>query len=905
MKSDARIAAPRETTTAASPLDAFFLPTSIAVVGATESLGETGRAVFANLLDAPNVSVYPVNPQREFVFGRRAYPNVSSLPEAVDLGVIVTPAASVPDIVRECADSAVKAALIISAGFREAGPAGHDLEQRVLTEARRSGIRIIGPNCLGLMNPVRGLNATFAGAMALPGSVALLSQGGAICTALLDWSLRERVGFSAFVSVGSMIDVSWGDLLEYFGDDPRTKSILLYMESIGDARSFLSAAREAALKKPIIVIKAGRTEEAAKAAISHTGAMTGSDEMLDAAFQRSGILRVNSIAGLFYMAEVLGRQPRPKGPRLTIVTNAGGAGVLATDALVANEGELAQLTPATLAELDKFLPPHWSHGNPIDVLGDTDVDRYARAVDLAIKDANSDGLLAIVTPQAMTNPAALAETLVRHAHCGKPVLASWMGGNSVAEAEALLNRTGIPTFPYPDTAARAFNYMWQYSRNLSELYETPSALPRGAHYREDRLASKLLIDCVRKSGRTLLTETESKELLTLYGIPTVPGKTAKDEETAALFADQIGYPVVLKLHSTTITHKTEVGGVKLNLQDGHAVRRAFQEIRASVHAKCSPHDFEGVSVQPMQTGGYELILGSTTDAQLGPVLLFGSGGQLVEVFRDRAIGLPPLTTTLARRLMERTLIYKALNGVRGQKAVDLNALEILLVRFSQLVAEHPAIREIDINPLLASSAGMIALDARVVLQDRSIADWDLPRTAIRAYPIQYSSDFTMHNGEQVTIRPIRPDDESLMIAFHKELSEHSVHMRYGNTSTLSFRTAHERLTRVCFIDYDREMALVAENVDYGIIGVGRLIKDRARNAAEFALVVADKYQTQGLGSELLNRVLAIARQEGIESVYGFILPDNARMQSLARELGFALEFPSDGGLIEARVAISK
>ena len=512
------------------------------------------------------------------------------------------------------------------------------------------------------------------------------SQSGALETAILDWSLLEQVGFSAMVSTGSMLDVGWGDLIDYFGSDPDTRSILLYVESVGDARSFLSAAREVALRKPIIVIKAGRSEAASKAASSHTGALTGSDEVFDAALRRCGALRVDTIADLFYMAETLARQPRPRGPCLTVLTNAGGPGVLATDSLIANKCELANLSQSSIDALSEFLSPHWSHCNPLDILGDADVEAYIRACRIALEDPATDGLLAILAPQGMTDPTRVAVGMKPFARgLGKPILASWMGGKLVAEGTEILNREGIPTFSYPDTAARAFSYMWHYTYNLRGIYETPSLTEDVAETEGQAPAAEAILESVRKAGRTLLTEVESKQILQLYGIPALETRVGRSPGEASLIARSMGFPVVLKVHSETVTHKTDVGGVKLNLTSEEAVRRAFAEIESSVGEKAGPNAFLGVTVQSMvQSQGYELILGSSVDPQFGPVMLFGSGGQLVEVYRDRALALPPLNSTLAQRLMEQTHIYKALLGVRGRAAVDLENLKAVLVRFSKL-----------------------------------------------------------------------------------------------------------------------------------------------------------------------------------------------------------------------------
>ncbi len=728
------------------PLDVFFSPESVAVIGATEAAGSVGRTVLWNLISTPfGGTVYPVNIKRSSVLGIKAYPNIGAVPAQVDLAVIITPAQVIPGVIRDCAAAGVKAAIVISAGFKELGPKGAELERQLLEEARKGGIRVIGPNCLGVMSPNTGLNATFGRGMARPGSVGFISQSGALCTAVLDWSFSELVGFSAFLSIGAMVDVGWGDLIYYLGDDPRTKSILIYMESIGDARAFLSAAREVALTKPIIVIKAGRTAQGGKAAASHTGSLTGSDDVLDAAFRRSGVLRVNNISDLFYMAEVLAKQPPPKGRKLTILTNAGGPAVLATDALITGGGELTELSKETFEEFNSFLPATWSRNNPVDIIGDATPERYAKALGTAAKDTNSDGMLVVLTPQDMTDPTQIAEQLKPYANLGdKPVLASWMGGPEVAAGERILNAAGIPTFSYPDTAARMFNYMWQYSHNLRGLYETPVFAPTTA----EAAKAEKIIQAARASGRTILTEFESKQVLSAYGIPTVETRIAKTEAEAVKCAGEIGYPVVLKLFSETITHKTDVGGVQLNLKDAAAVRAAFAKIEAGVKEKAGEGHFLGVTVQPMiKLEGYEVILGSSLDPQFGPVILFGLGGQLVEVFKDRALGLPPLNTTLARRMMEETKIYTALKGVRGRKAVDLAALEQMMVSFSQLVVEQRWIKEIDINPLLASPDRLIALDARVVVHDQSVKEEDLPKLPIRPYPTQYVSPWKM-NGRQ-------------------------------------------------------------------------------------------------------------------------------------------------------------
>jgi acetyltransferase len=891
------------------PLEALFQPRSVAVIGASERPGSVGRTLFWNLIRSPfGGTVYPVNPRRTSVLGVRCCASLAEIPEPVDLAVIATPAAGVPELVEQCVAAGVGAAIVISAGFREVGAAGLALEARLREAVRGSGLRLLGPNCLGLMNPRSGLNATFASRQAAPGHVGFLSQSGAICTAVLDWSRRQNVGFSAFVSMGSMLDVDWGDLITYLGDDPATRSIVIYMEAIGDPRSFLSAAREVALTKPIVLIKGGRSEEAARAAASHTGALAGSDAVFEAALRRCGVLRVHRLSDLFDLAEVLAKQlRRPAGPRLTIVTNAGGPGVLATDALVLTGGKLTELAPETMAALDAALPPAWSHGNPIDILGDADPDRYARAVEIALADPGSDGLLVILTPQAMTDPSGTARRLRDLAErTDKPLVASWMGGEDVADGEALLNGAGIATNEYPDAAARLFHDLWRYNDNLRGLYETPSLLPEDGDQALAAVAAGAASELLQRAeerGCELLSEAESKQLLAAYGIPVVETRLAGTAEEAVEAAAAIGYPVVLKLSSSRITHKSDVGGVWLDLADGTAVRAAFEAMASSIPQRFGPEAFGGVSVQPMlqRSGGLELIVGSSLDPQFGPVILFGSGGTLVEVQRDSAVALPPLNTTLARRLMERTRVHAALGGVRGGPPADREALEQLLVRLSHLVLEQPAIREIDINPLLVQPGNrerpLLALDARVAIQSLAGASCVLPRPAIRPYPSAHVRPWRLRDGTAVTIRPIRPEDEPLVVAFHRTLSEQSVYHRYFHMMSLNHRTTHERLVRICFTDYDREMALVADLRDgdggHRLLAVGRLSRLHGGNEAEFSMLVSDAYQKQGLGGELLAQLLRIGREEGVGRVSAQILRENIAMQRLCRKLGFQLHQGAD------------
>ncbi len=753
-------------------LDVFFHPKSIAIIGASERTGSPGQVLTTNLFDylsrairqGPDFAVFAVNPVHKTIAGHPAYATIADVPAPIDLAIIVTHATTVPGIIGECVEAGVRGAIVISAGFREVGANGKALEREIAERIRGTQLRVIGPNCIGVMNPITGLNATFARKAALPGNVAFISQSGALCTAILDWSLSEVLGFSAFVSIGSMLDAGWGDLIEYFGDDPNTESIVMYMESIGgliagdQAPKFLAAARTVALRKPIIVIKAGRTEAAAKAAASHTGAMTGSDAVLDAAFRRAGVLRVDWVGDLFHIAEVLAKQPRPKGRRLAIVTNAGGPGVLAADALMEGGGVLATLSSKTMKALDEILSPQWSHGNPIDILADATEAMYEQAIELALNDENSDGVLAITAPLVAASPLTMARSIAKLAGSGdrlqsalgKPLIASFMGGGDVSDADSLMGRGGIPTFAFPDDAARVFNYMWKFGETLEILEpindEQSNDLVNPA---EKEPNHSELIENARKEERSILTEVESKQLLAEYGIPVVETVAARSAEEAVEAARKIGFPVVVKLLSKTISHKSDVGGVKLDLRNEDAVRKAYLEIWDSVIAHASAEDFDGVSVQPMITSnGFELILGSSTDAQFGPVLLLGAGGIFAEAMKDTVLELPPLNALLARRMMERLRIWPALKaGSRGKKPIDASALESLLTRFSRLVTREPWIKEIDINPLLVSGPtrrdashtqdGQIsdhpcclALDARVVLHGPSIALRDLPRPAM-------------------------------------------------------------------------------------------------------------------------------------------------------------------------------
>ena len=692
-------------------LDALFSPKSIALIGATDREGSVGLALAKNLDSFPG-TLFFINANKPSVCGRAAYPNLASIEESaqVDLAVIATPAARVPATLRECAQAGVKAAIVISAGFREAGSSGAELEQEMLFEAARGGIRILGPNCLGLMSPHASINATFAAGPARPGTLAFISQSGALCTAILDWSLGERVGFSGFVSLGSMSDVGWSDLIRHFSKDPNTHGIVMYMESIDGVEQFIDAALETVPRKPIIAIKVGRTKEAARAAASHTGSLTGDDAIIDALLHRAGVIRVDSIEELFDTAELLSKTASapPKGANLAVLTNAGGPAALATDSLIRSGGRLCQLNESTIQTLNTLLPAHWSHGNPIDILGDADADRYANSLRTILADPHTNGALVILTPQSMTQSLATAQAIIEiQRAAAKPVLASWMGGENVAAGRELLNAAGVATFDYPDEAARAWMLLWSREARLPLIAEARrvASLPPAPMVEARAALAKHL-----SGTTTFLSESVSKRILQAAGIPTNATVRAESEEDAAAAATELGFPAVLKLHSQTITHKSDVGGVRLNLGDAAAVRQAWRAIQSGVPEA----SFDGVSVQRMFRGpSLELICGFRRDPAYGPVLIFGAGGVLVETLRDTVILLPPLSRMLVMDRIRQTRIFTALKGTRHFREVDLDALADLIIRVGELALAAPEIEELDINPIVFKDGLPLALDARI------------------------------------------------------------------------------------------------------------------------------------------------------------------------------------------------
>jgi acetyltransferase len=873
-------------------LDKLFGPRRVAVVGAGADSNQLGHLVLRNLIEADfGGVVYPINPRRESVSGIQAFPSIADLPHRPELAIVCTPATAVPDVVRQCGKAGVEAMVVLSAGFREAGAEGAAAEQRIAAElARHNGPRLLGPNCLGFMVPRLRLNATFAKAMPDDGSVAFVSQSGALVTSVLDWAIAEGVGFSHMISLGNMLDVDLGDVIDYLNEDHRTRSIILYVESVTGARKFMSAARAFARAKPIVVYKAGRFAASAKAAVSHTGAMAGEDAVYEAAFRRAGLVRVGRIQDVFATTGLLARERASGHGRLAIVTNAGGPGVMAADALLERRGLLAELAPATLEALDAALPAAWSRGNPIDVLGDAPPSRFGDAVSAVLADPEIDAVLVILTPQAMTDAAGTADAvLAARGHSRKPLLASFMGGQSVRDGVRRLRAGGVATYTYPEEAIGAFMDLASYARNLETLYETPKTIP--VSFSLERRRARDLMAAVPGEARGVLSETVSKALLDAYDIPVTRPVPASSADDAVEVAKGIGYPVAMKIESPEITHKTEVGGVELGLRSGDQVRAAYDRIMASVQKRRPEAERRGVTVQPMAPfSGYELVLGARQDPTFGAVILLGAGGVTAEVLGDRALELPPLNQRLALGMLQSLRVWPLLTGHRGRSAVDLDALLGVVMRFSYLVADHPELSEVEINPLLAGASGAVALDARAVVDPSLLAKPPLPfsHLAIRPYPEEHTRQVTSSGGLLLTLRPIRPEDEPLWHEMLDACSLDSIRSRFRGVIKLT----HEVAVRFCFIDYDRELAIVAELASPDeatrLIGVGRLVADPDRQNAEYAVLVADPWQGQGVADLLTDYCLEIARSWGIGSVFAETTFENAGMIAVLDKHGFAI-----------------
>jgi acetyltransferase len=874
-------------------LEKIFDPKSVAVVGASPKKETIGQAIVKNLVDgAYEGKIIPVNPKYSDVDGLRCYKAVSEVREHVDLAVIATPIKTVPDIVRECVEAGVESTVIISAGGKETGRKGREIEKEIDGIARKGGLRIVGPNCMGIICPGKKLNASFAARMPYQGNLAFISQSGAICSAMLDLSLKERMGFSYFVSIGSMLDVDFGDLIDYLGNDTDVSSILLYIESLTNIRKFMSAAREVSRVKPIVVLKAGKSAAGAKAAASHTGAMAGEDAVYDAAFQRAGIVRVRYLEDFFDCAELLSKQSPPKGPRIVVVTNSGGPGVMAADAVADYGLELSSLSKETLSRLNDVLPPHWSHGNPIDILGDARSDRYAKVANCCFMHGDTGGMLVILNPQAMIDPSDVARVMVSSLkHRPYPVFAAWMGGKDVEEGIEILNRGGIPTYETPERAVRSFMYLYHYSKNLEMLQEIPSESPQGVEI--DKKNAAKVIDQGLKRGKGILTEVESKQLLSSYGIAVNRTEPAASLREAVRLARSIGYPLVMKILSTDITHKTEAGGVKVGLWKDEDVQRAYEEILESAKAYDPDASVEGVCLQPMiRDPDVEILMGAKMDESFGPVILFGLGGIYTEILGDRALGLPPLNQTLALRLMEETRVFRLLKGYRNRPAANLELLEQMLISLSHLLVDFPQIAELDMNPVIVKDGRPTAVDARVIVRESKVLS---PlHLAISPYPEQYESREVTQDGVDIFLRPIKPEDATLLLNLFDSMSQRSRYYRFFTPKKTLSRGMLIRLTQV---DYDRQIALVALRREDGkerMVGVARVISDPDRQRAEFSVAVGDPWQGKGIGKKLLERSLEVARDYGIRKVQGQVLAENKEMLGLGRELGFEMNRNQDG-----------
>ena len=879
-------------------------PRSIAVIGASETEGSVGRTIMDNALASAGRTVYPVNPRRETILGLPTYPSVGDIGAEIDLAMVATPAATVPDVLAQCAAAGVHGAIVVSAGFSETGKQGALLDTQIRKVLRSSPMRVVGPNCLGIIRPTVGLNASFLNITPDAGNIALISQSGALGTGMLDWAIDAHVGFSMFASVGGMVDVDFADLIDFLGDDEQTRSILIYMETIGNARRFMSAARGFARNKPIIVLKPGRYAESARAALSHTGSMAGGDEIYEAAFRREGVVRVHEVADLFHAAAVLDSHRLPKGSNVAIVTNAGGLGVMATDALVEHGGRLASLSAATMETLNAALPPYWSHDNPIDVLGDAGSDRFVAAVQACLDDEAVNGILLIYTPQGNARPdemAARVAELVKDSD--KPLITVLMGGETVRNGRRIFSAAGIPSYETPEDAVKTYLGMYRYSANLELLYETPAELT--VDVAPPRHNLEAMLRRIAKTGRLVLTEEESKRFLTTYGMPVVRQETTHTVEEALAAAKEIGYPVVLKIVSHDITHKNAVGGVEVGICSAPDLERSYAQLLERVKERAPDAAIEGVAVQMMvRHVDYELILGMKKDLQFGSVVIFGAGGVGAEGLADFSVSLPPLNPVLARRMMEETRIYRSLaKPPTGVTPPDLAALDGMITMLSNLVVDFPEIAEIDVNPVVVAQGKPVAVDARIII-DQSVLDGtpETPHLVITPYPTRFITPWRLTDGTEILLRPIKPEDESMIAEMLSTMSEETLHERFFEGIP---HFDHDRLVRFTNIDYERELAIVAELTGRRgkrIIGVGRVIGDPGRGTGEFTVIVHDEFHGRGLGFKLVDLIIGIAEEKGFTELTGTISADNERMLDLTEQLGFSAS-PAENGVVAVRLEL--
>jgi acetyltransferase len=879
-------------------LNSIFKPKRIALIGVSDNPNSVGGITLRNLVGGGfNGVVYPVNPKREAVFGIPCYPDVKSLPKTPDLAVIMTAAKFVPGIIRECGEAGIHGVIIMSAGFKESGEEGRILEDQVKTEkAKFSDMRVIGPNCLGILVPGLNMNVSFANGMPKKGHVAFISQSGALCTSVLDWAYDSNIGFSYFVSIGNSMDVNFGDLIDYFGQDPNTKSIVLYVESLANARTFMSAARAFSRGKPIIVYKSGRFPESAAAAASHTGAMASEDSIYDAVFRRAGLARVFDFGNIFEFTDLVGRRRIPKGNRLAIVTNAGGPGVMATDSLISMGGKLVELSEKTIQRLNEYLPPFWSHGNPIDVLGDATPERFAGATEIVLEDENVDAVLVLLTPQAMTAPTETATAISQlAAKTTKSIMAGWLGGASMREGIQIFNQAGISSFTAPEQAIRAFMTLSNYSENQEMLYETPKEVPVSFQYDRLELRKKYLKDIFPKAK--ILNEDDSKMLVNDYGIKTTHPQPAATEDEAVAIARKKGYPVVMKIYSPDITHKSDVGGVALNIKDDEMVRATFRNMVKTAAEKRPDARIDGVTIQIMVNTkeGVELIVGTKKDPVFGTVMLVGMGGVTAELFKDKRLEFPPLNEQLAHQMLKSLTIYPLLKGYRGDTPKNIDKLIEALIRMSYLAADYPEIAELDINPLVVTPTDVIALDARIVVDEEIMKKpvKEYSHLILRPYPESLIKKATLRDGSEILLRPIKPEDEPLWVELLASCSKESIYHRFRYDF---YFDSHDIASQYCFIDYDREIAIVAEVEEEGkkkLIGVGRLIADPDVEVMEYAILITDAWQKKELGFTLTNYCMEIAKTRGVKILAAETTKDNKPMISVFRKLNFKIRFNED------------
>lgn len=886
-------------------LNSIFRPKRIALLGVSNDPNSVGGITLKNIIGGGfRGVVYPINPKREAVMGVPCYPDVKSLPKTPDLAVIMTAAELVPQLIIECGEAGINGIVIMSAGFKESGEQGKLLEEKVKENvARFPDMRVIGPNCLGFIIPGINLNVSFADGMPKKGHVAFISQSGALCTSVLDWAKEAKIGFSYFISIGNAMDVTFGDLIDFLGQDSNTKSIVLYVESLRDARAFMSAARAFARKKPIIVYKSGRFPESAAAAASHTGAMASEDAIYDAVFRRAGLARVYNIGDIFDFTDLIGRRRVPKGSGLALVTNAGGPGVMATDNLISLGGKLIDLSDETIQKLNDCLPPFWSHGNPVDVLGDATPERFATASEIVLNDPNVDALLVILTPQSMTNPTATAQAIAKLSeNTSKLIMAAWLGGASMRNGIEIFTNAGIAVYTTPEQAIRAFMTLRHYSKNLEMLYETPKEIPVSFSYDRESMRKKYIEEIFPKAD--ILSEENSKQIICDYGIPTTSPMLANNEDDAVKFAKDKGFPVVLKIQSPDIIHKTEVGGVALNVMNEEMVRATFRNFYESISKKYPDIKIEGVTVQRMvdTRDAVELILGFKKDKLFGTVMLIGMGGITAELINDKRLEFPPLNEKLAMQMLKSLKIYPLLTGYRGSKPKNIDKLIEVMIRLSYMAADYPEIEELDINPLIVAPDDVMALDARIVIDRESIGKDQgyFSHLLLRPYPERLIRPAMLRGDIPIVLRPIKPEDEPLWLEMLGSCSKESIYSRFRYDFHFN---SHEVATQFCYIDYTREMGIVAE-IDFEgrkrLIGVGRLIADPDLETAEYAVLITDEWQKRELGYILTEYCLEIANMVGINKVSAETTKDNKAMITVFRKMGFEINFNED-----STVSVSK